>query len=241
MASSASRLGDWSSEIKESNEAEFRRLHGLGLGAVEIAKRMGVDVSTARKWRRHLDLPPFPPVHVIYPGKRRFSDDELRRAHAEGLTAAQAAARFGVRISSLNARRQKLGLPNFKNKYDRSKPKYDWDLVRQYTEAGLTCRQIADRIGATKRTVSRIRGRLGIGIGAPGEPYPREVKDRALVMLKDGASYKETSRTLGIPEARLRRWYPGMGWTPKQAIEYRHMRRELARLEGRQKTGTDWQ
>lgn len=60
----------------------------------------------------------------------------------------------------------------------------------------------------------------------------REVRDklperlaRAKELLLDGASVKEASRTTGLDRSTIQKYFPGMGWTSKQAGDFRALTR----------------
>lgn len=108
----------------------------------------------------------------------------------------------------------------------------DPEVVRELTERGNSAAQIAMMVGCSKRTVTRIRARLGIS--QPGAVlYSDETRATVYEMLKDGMSYLEVSRTMQIPPKRLWKWFPGMGWDAEQTAAYRHMLRELEQLDTR--------
>ena len=44
-------------------------------------------------------------------------------------------------------------------------------------------------------------------------------------LLKDGASIKEASRSTGVDRSTLHKYFPGMGWTSRQAGEFRALTR----------------
>lgn len=47
--------------------------------------------------------------------------------------------------------------------------------------------------------------------------------DQARLMLEDGASMREVTRTIGISKTTLRAKFPGQGWTYKEAGEFRQI------------------
>ena len=44
-------------------------------------------------------------------------------------------------------------------------------------------------------------------------------------LLKDGASYKEASRSTGVDRGILHKHFPGMGWTSVQSGQFRALTR----------------
>jgi hypothetical protein len=60
----------------------------------------------------------------------------------------------------------------------------------------------------------------------------REVRDKlperlakAKELLLDGASIKEASRSTGLDRSTIHKYFPGMGWTSRQAGEFRALTR----------------
>ena len=51
-------------------------------------------------------------------------------------------------------------------------------------------------------------------------PHPTEIRERALALLQDGASYTEVGRTLGVKHSTVSGWWPGYGWTQRQGGSY---------------------
>ncbi|MDQ0241220.1 hypothetical protein [Arthrobacter bambusae] len=54
-------------------------------------------------------------------------------------------------------------------------------------------------------------------------PCTPEELNKARLMLEDGASMREITRTLGISKTTLRNKFPGMGWTYKESGEFRQL------------------
>lgn len=98
---------------------------------------------------------------------------------------------------------------------------------------GLTSTEIAVRVGCSPRTVTRWRAQAGVTQHLPeGAAKPvSQVKLRAAeILLDDGASYREVSRTVHIATHTLRRYFPGRGYTPQQSAEVAAMARKLRSL-----------
>ena len=55
---------------------------------------------------------------------------------------------------------------------------------------------------------------------------------QAKMLLDDGASYSEVSRTVGVSRWRLAVMFPGYGWTHKQGGSYGLMMRNMNKKIG---------
>jgi DNA invertase Pin-like site-specific DNA recombinase len=91
--------------------------------------------------------------------------------------------------------------------------------VQKLTEAGFSARLIAKELDCDKRTVHRIRVRLGIA-----KPSRRlmtaEELEIAERLLADGAPVIEIERTLGRSVGALNRRYKGQGWSKQEVCEF---------------------
>jgi IS30 family transposase len=103
------------------------------------------------------------------------------------------------------------------------------DSVIELTEAGVTVKVIAERLGVTDRTVTRIRTRHygGHPKAWPLDEHEREIAEK---MLDDGCSYLEVGKTLGRNQMTISRAFPGRGWPPRQRGEYRAARMRAQKL-----------
>lgn len=62
-------------------------------------------------------------------------------------------------------------------------------------------------------------------------PEPRAIDwELGLALLKDGTSYTEAAKTIGVSRSALTRRYPGYGWTHKQGGEYGYLVRQSGRI-----------
>lgn len=100
-----------------------------------------------------------------------------------------------------------------------STPRYDREQIAALTRQGKTAAQIAELLGCTERTVSRVR--IETGTAKPvspysGKPVSPERLEQARLMLNDGAPWSEISRTLHISEHSLAKHFPGTQWTREQ-------------------------
>ena len=82
--------------------------------------------------------------------------------------------------------------------------------VKSLLEEGLSLADIAARLGYAERTIYRDRRRLGMST-----PWEHQWTEKELSLaeslLRDGCSYAEVSRTLGIGVEVIKRRFPGMG------------------------------
>lgn len=216
---------------KERDE-RFIQLFNEGKREAEIAEQLGLSPSSIGAIRRRLELPRFGQA-------KKVPEDEVWRAYHDGLTNDQAAERLGVHRNSLLKIRKSYGVPPFVPS-PTGLPKIDRDLLKMLDAEGFTSTEIARHLGCSRDMVTKIRKELGISHEYNNTPYSQEVRDRALEMLEDGAPYIEVERTLGVPVHRTRKWFPGMGWTLQQAIEFRHLKESMDRLDGKPLTALDW-
>lgn len=81
--------------------------------------------------------------------------------------------------------------------------------VGRLTESGYFARQIADELGISPRSVTRIRASLGISQPL-ARRFSEEEHQQVLDMLEDGVSLPEIGRTIGRSSDVLWRRYKGM-------------------------------
>lgn len=216
---------------QDDRDDEFIQLYGEGKSPQQIANAMGLSPKSITGIRRRLDLPPFPRSSY------KINHENFLDLYAKGLKCREIASELGVNESSVRKLRTRLDLPPWPRPErkqrggQKRKTIIDRELIRMLTEQGMGSRKIAEVVGCSDKSVVRIRRELGISKteGHPG--YPPETKAAAKAMLEGGASYEEVGRTLKVPSDRIRRWYPGMGWTTQQTAEYRWMLKQLEKLD----------
>lgn len=103
------------------------------------------------------------------------------------------------------------------------------DRIITLARYGYTTAEIADHLGCSARTVQRHRSAAGVGTLKVPNLSADEVA-RAAELLDDGASYRETARTLGRGVSQIIARFPGRGWTRDQINEYRVMKKQLEAL-----------
>lgn len=101
--------------------------------------------------------------------------------------------------------------------------------ILELVKEGLPAREIAQRVGVSPRTVSRVRNDAGLGV--PRRLATENDKLRAKQLLEEGASYAEVSRTVGFGQKEVKRWFPGYTWTQQQRQEAAKMARLMAGLD----------
>lgn len=89
--------------------------------------------------------------------------------------------------------------------------------MRALTLAGSSAPEIAQILGVTDRTVSRIRTRLGLTQPQDWRPMNDTDKQSATLLFDDGCSIAEVARTLGFCTSTIRRHFPGRCWTDQQS------------------------
>lgn len=173
------------------------------------------------------------------PEPKNFTLDDIRQAHADGLTAREAGERLGAHRDTIYKYGRWLGLKFKPDTTERApmpqhRRKYDVELIKEYIEAGKSYTEIAALMNTNTRTVHRYkRDVLKMPMTIQQRRYTDEEKAQAERMLDDGASYNEIERTLGVKARTVSRWFPGRGWDPREAVTYRHMMRVMNDLEGK--------
>jgi IS30 family transposase len=107
------------------------------------------------------------------------------------------------------------------------------ERVTRLTAAGWSAAEIAEDLGVTPRSITRLRAKAGLtnGVQIPRwTPEQVELFDR---LLTEGWSYREISRTHHVNEGTLSRRFPGRGWKTEQKIEVREANRLLAAIPAR--------
>lgn len=91
----------------------------------------------------------------------------------------------------------------------------DEERIEMLTRAGWSASKIAAEIGCAKRSVQRIRKRLGLGQLPPRWLTSDEIQ-QAEQLLADGCSIHEIERTLGRTRGSLHPRFAGRGWSQDQ-------------------------
>lgn len=84
--------------------------------------------------------------------------------------------------------------------------------VVELTRQGYSATQIADIIGITRRSVTRIRSDAGIAQQIDVVPLTEDERRSAAALLDDGCSISEVARTLGRCDTTIHKHFPGRGW-----------------------------
>lgn len=101
--------------------------------------------------------------------------------------------------------------------HSRLSPRF-FELQRQ----GKSATEIAAEMRVDPRTVTRWRRKAELTRKTSplaGQPASRERLSRALVLLEDGASYKEVCRTLHMNPRTVRQHFPGYGWSKLESSQ----------------------
>lgn len=109
----------------------------------------------------------------------------------------------------------------------------DYESIAELNRLGYSATQIAARAGCSTRTVVRWRRsqRMPILPENASVPASQERLEAARLMLEDGVSHKDISRTLHMTRETLRRHFPGTAWTTQQSGRLAQMVRQLNRIE----------
>lgn len=99
------------------------------------------------------------------------------------------------------------------------------DLARQ----GLDNATIADKLKISSRTVARAKACAGIA--KPPRRASEDDKLKAKILLHDGASYQEVSRTIGWDGETIANWHPGFTFTKRQTGQASALSRRMRELE----------
>ena len=107
------------------------------------------------------------------------------------------------------------------------------ERVAQLTRAGRSAVDIAWIVGISVRSVQRNRALAGLTANYVRPPTPTEDQLLAAkVLLVDGASYPEVTRTLGFSASTWRKHLPGYQWTKSQAGAHAKAIQMLGRAAG---------
>ena len=90
-------------------------------------------------------------------------------------------------------------------------PRVDRAEFTRLNADGWTRTQLAAHFNINPRSVTRLRAKLGISGRTNNTLAPERLK-QVEAMLTDGASQKETARTLGVDRETIRAHFPGSGW-----------------------------
>ncbi len=88
----------------------------------------------------------------------KIGDEEIMELHKKGLTDREIAEILGVSQSSVNYRRQRLGLENNYHK----KKKFDEEKFLELYNMGYTDREIAEKMNVTAPAINYRRTKLGL-------------------------------------------------------------------------------
>lgn len=106
-----------------------------------------------------------------------------------------------------------------------------YERIAELTRQGLSARQIAEKLGTTRRTVERGRKATNTSVGpAPQEFWltPGQIT-RAEQLIADGASLEEVARTIGChPTSVYKRWGEH-AWSRRQVAEHASLVRDMRR------------
>lgn len=202
-----------------------------GVPRKEIRQSLGISRTTEKSYRDDLirrGLREFEPQRPDQRARRKKRLEHMERYRSllqGGSPREEIREAMGISLSCENRWRRELGIYT-------DTPNELFLSFQALIEAGVDSRMAGIRLGISDRTVLRYRKMLGMPIAPSAVPYPQEVRDKALEMLKEGMSGREVAKTLGLSETRIGRWFPEYMWTTQQSIEYANMVKRLNRIEG---------
>ncbi|QGH77876.1 helix-turn-helix DNA-binding domain protein [Mycobacterium phage Kenuha5] len=106
-------------------------------------------------------------------------------------------------------------------------------MILSMTRDGFSARHIAEVVGCSPRTVTRVRAAADARVMNPDRftPLTADQLEFAEYLVEDGASYQEVARTLGVSRTTIERHFPGRAWTKRQAAEFTALLKKFRRLE----------
>ncbi len=222
------------------DEAEFRRLHALGLGRQEIADGAGVRKSSVGRICERFGLEPPPNDPPSYDKFLTIDPEGFKALVASGdYYTRDLAVHYDVSTSTIRkwCHRLKIALPPVppasENPPPVNKIKIDRGTVKMLVEGKSSSNEIAAMMNCSARQIDRIRvHELKIRTSTRTfHSHPQSVRDEALRLLEEeGLPYSEVSRQLGVGVKAISHWHPGKGWTQKQCVDYRNMLKRLDKM-----------
>lgn len=159
--------------------------HGEGRSLTEVADRVGCTGANVHHWLKKHEITRRPQPQDTTPSELKNADELRRLYHDEGLTTYEIADRFGCNQSSVHNFLTKHGIGCRTASCDVSYPELeDADTLKKlYHGDGLTCLQIAERIGCGTSTVGAWLENHNIQRRSKGYrvSLPEEVRDPDLL------------------------------------------------------------
>jgi len=179
---------------RKVNAERLKELYVSGVPLAEIARRLGVHLSTVHYWRRKLGL-----RRGSGGGRgRRWTKKELDfiKSNASKLTDKEMARCLGRTAEAVKFKRLRLGI--------RRQRRVDKELFKNLYRQGLTAREIAEKLNVDIKTVYLWGTKLGLRFS---HPLKKQAESRKKLVLKTlnkvgCVTLDELSRELGI-EKRL--------------------------------------
>lgn len=103
------------------------------------------------------------------------------------------------------------------------------ERIVELTRNGWSGAQIADELGMSTRTVSRVRSRAGVASFRHRKLTEAETQFLRQ-LLEDGCTYGEAARTIGRRVGVIKKHFPGYDCTREQQIEAARLARNFNRL-----------
>ena len=101
-----------------------------------------------------------------------------------------------------------------------ARPRVDEAEIVRMHECGLSVSQIAIRVGCCTRTVQRVRHEHGLSAPVAANAFVRVAQERldsAAALFADGASRAEVTKTIGLHQRTIEKYFPGTAWSMSDA------------------------
>lgn len=140
-----------------------RKMYDTGCNDGEIARKLGCVSSTVRTWRIQNNLP----AHATVGGsQKRFDWSLARELYDKGYDDEVISGAIGCARVTVEKWRIRRGLPsNAAEK--RGRKTLDWDKAKELYDRGLSDREIAEKIGGSRKSVEKWRSRNGLPANKP--------------------------------------------------------------------------
>jgi hypothetical protein len=189
----------------------IRRLHAEGLFDSEIAERLGFPVRVISDHRqRTLGLPSQRRIGSPLMQKR---DARIRELFAKGYNDIRISIDVETSLSSVEVARKRLGLYRGRKGWAVASA----DTIRRLAAAGLSTKQMAQRLGRSWSHIERCRRNFGV----PGKSLLRICPDRLRELVDEGLGQRAIAAKLGCNPSSVCLWMKRYGIPPSPLARVR--------------------